>query len=77
MTDRSLTDVRVSSLLERHPSVLPCLVRHGFTPLQNPLLREALAGTVTLAQAVRLRGLSPEAAEDLYAELAELLGSCP
>lgn len=66
--------MRVSTLLAQAPGVLPCLLRHGFTPLANPAMRHALAPTVTLAQAVRLRGLSDAQAEALYAELREV---CP
>ncbi|MDZ7801416.1 MAG: DUF1858 domain-containing protein [Trueperaceae bacterium] len=69
----SLAHTRVSTLLERSPEVLPCLVRHGFTPLQNPVMRSALAATVTLEQAIRIRGLSETQAHALYAELEEIL----
>lgn len=68
-------DVRVSELLEASPEVLPLLVRHGFAPLRNAAMRAALAPTVTLAQAVRLRGLPPSAALELRRELVELLPS--
>ena len=67
-----LLETRVSALLERSPEVLPCLIKYGFTPLTNPLLRKALAPTVTLAQAIKLRGLSEEAAQALLSELAEV-----
>lgn len=66
--------MRVSALLAEAPEVLPCLVRHGFTPLANPAMRRALAPTITLAQAVRLRGLSEAEAASLYAELRTV---CP
>ncbi len=66
-------DVRVSTLLEAAPEVLPLLLRHGFEPLRNAAMRAALAPTVTLAQAVRLRGLSEAAALKLRRELVELL----
>lgn len=72
----SLAHTRVSTLLERSPEVLLCLVRHGFAPLQNPVMRGALAATVTLEQAVRIRGLSQTQARALYAELEEIL-TCP
>jgi len=66
-------DVRVSELLEASPEVLPLLLRHGFAPLRNAAMRAALAPTVTLAQAVRLRGLSASAAQELRCDLVELL----
>lgn len=77
MTDvlaEELLETRVSALLERSPKVLPCLIKHGFTPLGNPLLRKTLAPTVTLAQAIKLRGLSEQAAQALLGELAEVVG---
>lgn len=66
-------DERVSTLLERSPEALDCLIRHGFTPLRNPVMRAALTPTVTLAQAIRLRGLSTEESEALLTEFAEVL----
>lgn len=69
----------VSNLLDASPRVLPLLVRHGFAPLRNAAMRTALAPTVTLAQAVRLRGLAPDRADALRRALADLLveeGSC-
>lgn len=65
--------MRVSELLERHDQILPLLVRYGFTPLNNPALRRALAPTVTLAQALRL---NPLPAEDRHELLEELIGLC-
>lgn len=69
----SYDDVRVSELLAASDEVLPLLVRHGFAPLRNPAMRAALAPTVTLAQAIRLRGLSDGAAASLRRELRGLL----
>lgn len=67
-------DMRVQLLLDASPDVLPCLIRHGFTPLENPVMRRALAPTVTLAQAARLRGLSEQAMDALLHDLVEV---CP
>lgn len=69
-----LQGMRVQALLDASPAVLPCLIRHGFTPLENPVMRRALAPTVTLAQAARLRGLAGEELDALLGELAEV---CP
>jgi hypothetical protein len=74
---RIYDDARVSELLAESGEVLQLLLRHGFTPLGNPALRSALAPTVTLAQAIRLRGLSSEAAAQLRRELASLLDPEP
>lgn len=68
--DRSeLLDARVSALLAAAPEALGVLVAHGFTPLADPLARRLLAPTVTLAQALRLRGLSDIRAAALLREL--------
>lgn len=69
-----LPGMRVQALLDLAPEVLPCLIRHGFTPLENPVMRRALAPTVTLAQAAHLRGLSTDDLDALLGELAEI---CP
>jgi hypothetical protein len=73
MVRTGILEDRVSTLLAHSPAVLDCLIRHGFTPLRNPAMRAALAPTVTLGQAIRLRGLSPEVREALLADLAEVL----
>lgn len=70
-----LDDARVSDLLAASDAVLPLLVRYGFVPLANPALRAALAPTVTLAQAIRLRGLPDGDAVALRAELDAALGT--
>lgn len=51
------------------PGALDLLVAHGFTPLRNPTLRAAMASTITLRQACRLRGI---AVEPLVVELRGL-----
>lgn len=73
----SLDDVRVSTLLDGSDAVLPLLIRYGFEPLRNPALRTALAPTVTLAQALRLRGLSATRAAELRRDLAAVLEGAP
>lgn len=70
-------DVRVSALLAASDDVLPLLIRYGFEPLRNPAMRAALAPTVTLAQAVRLRGLPEARAAELRRELAAALAGVP
>lgn len=74
---RRYDDVRVSELLEASDEALALLVRHGFAPLRNAAMRAALAPTVTLAQAIRLRGLSDAAASQLRRELVSLLDGEP
>jgi hypothetical protein len=36
------------------------LVEAGFTPLKNPMMRAAMAGSVTLRQACGLKGIALE-----------------
>ena len=65
----ALLPIRVSDLLERYPGMLQVLIEHGFAPLAQPALRAVLAPTVTLAQALKLRGLDGEREEDLLRSL--------
>jgi len=44
---------KVGDVLERYPATLEIFLRHGFTPLSNPLLRKTLARAVTIEQACR------------------------
>lgn len=77
MTDpdhRRLRETNVQALLDASPDALACLVRHGFTPLENPVMRRALAPTVTLGQALRLRGLAEDREAALLRDLGEI---CP
>jgi flavodoxin I len=73
----SFDDVRVSTLLAASDEVLPLLIRYGFEPLRNQALRTALAPTVTLAQALRLRGLEGARAAELRRDLADVLAGAP
>lgn len=71
-TREKLLGTRVSDLLDADGRCLRVLVDHGFGPLRQPALRKVLAHTVTLGQAVRIRGLSEEAEEGLLVELLAL-----
>lgn len=64
--------MRVSSILDAHEGALDVLVQGGFEPLANPVMRFAMAHTVNLGQAFRLRGMSDEAEQALVARLLEL-----
>jgi hypothetical protein len=48
----------VGDVLERHPELLETFLALGFKPLANPLLRNTVARTVTIAQASRRLGLA-------------------
>lgn len=54
------------------PGALEALLEAGFTPLANPAARALLAPTVTLRQAIALRGLESACADALVARLAAL-----
>jgi len=67
-----LLGMRVSSILDAHEDALDALIAGGFAPLANPVMRLAMASTVSLGQAFRIRGLSDEAEEALIVRLLEL-----
>lgn len=67
-----LLELRVSELIERHPVALQLLIDAGFGPLAVPALRAALAHTVTLRQALRIRSLGAAQDEALLVALEEL-----
>jgi hypothetical protein len=52
MADRSVGDIL------KIPGALDLLIEAGFTPLKNPVLRAAMAGSVTLRQACSLKDVS-------------------
>lgn len=68
----TLLGTRVSRIISSHPKCLQLLVNGGFEPLANPIMRKAMAGTVTLRQAFQIRGLDDEAEEKLITALLEL-----
>ncbi len=65
-------NTNVGHLIERYPEAVDILIRYGFTPLRNRLLRRILPYTVTLKQAKRIRGLSDEEFQKLLEELRSL-----
>lgn len=66
-------DTNVGKLLERVPEALDVLIKYGFTPLKNPLLRKILPYTVTLGQAKKIRRLSDEKFQKMLEDLRSLL----
>jgi len=50
----------VGEVLTRYPQSLEIFVRHGFTPLRNPVLRKTLARVITIEQACRRENLEME-----------------
>ena len=63
----------MGKLLERVPEALDVLIKYGFTPLKNPLLRKILPYTVTLGQAKKIRRLSDEKFQKMLEDLRNLL----
>lgn len=64
---------RVGDLLDRYPELLPTFVALGFRPLANPVLRRAVAHSVSVAQACRHLGLDlPHVLTELNRALASL-----
>ncbi len=47
-------DSVVGDVLDKYPQALEVFLRHGFTPLANAQARQALAGTVTVEQAIKI-----------------------
>ncbi|MGB9874178.1 MAG: DUF1858 domain-containing protein, partial [Hydrogenobacter sp.] len=66
-------NTNVGELLKRVPEALDVLIKYGFTPLKNPLLRKILPYTVTLGQAKKIRRLSDEKFQEMLKELRELI----
>jgi hypothetical protein len=48
---------RVGDVLDRFPGLLETFLKHGFTPLANPLLRRTLAPSITIERACRMLGV--------------------
>jgi hypothetical protein len=47
----------VSDVLRSYPQSLEVFLKHGFTPLSNPILRQTMARVVTVEQACRREGV--------------------
>lgn len=48
---------KIADLLQNHPQTLDVFLRHGFTPLANPVLRRTMARVTSLEQACRREGV--------------------
>ncbi|NJE84597.1 DUF1858 domain-containing protein [Thermococcus sp. CX2] len=70
--DEITEDTNVAKLLKAYPQSLEILVKYGFSPLQNPVMRKTLARTVTLRQAKKLLGMSDEKFKATMEELKKL-----
>lgn len=72
---RAITaNMLVSDVLRAHPAALETLIEAGFTQLRNPIARRTLTRAVTLAEAVRIKGLDVDA---LVERLNEACGAAP
>ncbi|ASJ02882.1 hypothetical protein A3L09_06225 [Thermococcus profundus] len=65
-------DTNVAKLLKAYPESLKILVKYGFSPLENPVMRKTLARTITLKGAKRLIGMSDERFREMMEELKGL-----
>ena len=65
-------DTNVAKLLKAYPESLKILVKYGFSPLENPVMRKTLARTITLKGAKKLLGMSDEKFREMMAELRTL-----
>ncbi|MBI3950739.1 MAG: DUF1858 domain-containing protein [Acidobacteria bacterium] len=63
---------KVAEVLEHYPKTLEVFLRHGFTPLSNPVLRRTMARVVTLEQACRREGGN---LDELLAELQKSIAA--
>lgn len=63
---------KVGDVLQRYPQTLDVFLRHGFTPLGNPVLRRTMARVVTLEQACRREGVALDA---LMADLERIIAA--
>ncbi|ASJ09384.1 hypothetical protein A3L11_09145 [Thermococcus siculi] len=65
-------DTNVAKLLKAYPESLKILVKYGFSPLENPVMRKTLARTITLKGAKKLLGMSDEKFKAMMEELKAL-----
>ena len=70
--DEITEETNVAQLLKVYPESLKILVKYGFSPLENPIMRKTLARTITLKGAKKLLGMSDEKFERMMMELKTL-----
>ncbi len=64
-------DDTVFNITEKYPQLIPFLVKKGFAPLSNPLMRKVMGKRITLRKALESRGLNLESCEDEICSLLE------
>ena len=77
MTAPITSEMKVEEVLERYPHLLEAFLRHGFTPLKNPLMRRTMAPFINLRGAAKMKHWSPETLESFLVELNGLASSPP
>ncbi|CAD5244002.1 DUF1858 domain-containing protein [Thermococcus camini] len=65
-------ETNVAKLLKAYPESLKILVKYGFSPLENSMMRKTLARTINLRQAKKLIGMSDERFKEMMEELKAL-----
>lgn len=73
LSSDDLLEFRVSELIDAWPGTLQVLIDAGFTPLAHAPVRAALAPTVTLRQAMRIRSLDALAQAQLVRSLQQVV----
>lgn len=68
-------DDTVFNITEQHPELISYLVRRGFTPLGNPVMRKMMGSKISLKKALVSKGLDPETCETELIETIELNAS--
>jgi Domain of unknown function (DUF1858). len=66
-------NTNVYQLIKQYPQTLDILIGFGFKQLKNPILRNTLARTISLGQAVQI---NPVNLEDLLKELNNAIKKC-
>lgn len=64
-------DLTVAEVLDQWPATLDVFLRHGFTPLADPAMRQRFAPTITVRQAAERVGVP---LDTLYADLERAAG---
>ncbi|AIU70342.1 hypothetical protein TEU_08365 [Thermococcus eurythermalis] len=70
--DEITEETNVGKLLKAYPESIKILVKYGFSPLENPVMRKTLARTITLRGAKKLIGMSDEKFREMMEELKGL-----
>lgn len=51
---------KIATILDNYPETLEVFIINGFEQLKNPVMRKAMAGTITLEMALKAKKINPE-----------------